>query len=86
MKTPNEFEEQNSTQTSYRPYQKEETSKSLRNSFLPLILLALPVIFIVIALTKVLASEQYNPPLEKETISWRNEPIPLDSSFSDTTR
>jgi hypothetical protein len=86
MKTPNEFEEQKSTQTSYRPDQRKETSKSLRNSFLPLVLLALPVIFIVIALTKVLASEEYNPPLEKETISWRNEPIPLDSSFSDTTR
>jgi hypothetical protein len=86
MKTPSESEERKSTQTSYQPDQTTETSKGWRSSFFALVLLALPVIFIVIALTKVLASEEYNPPLEKETISWRNEPLPVDTSFVDTLR
>lgn len=86
MKTPTESEEQKSTQTSNQPDPTEEANKSWRSSFFALILLALPVIFIVIALTKVLASQEYNPALEKETISWRNEPLPVDTSFSDSAR
>ena len=86
MKTPNESEEKKITQSSSLSDPKTVTSKSWRSSFLALVLLTLPVIFIVIALTKVLASEEYNPPLEKETISWRNEPMPVDTSFIDSAR
>jgi len=86
MKTPDESEEQKSTPSFYKPDEKKLNSKSRRSSFLPLILLALPIIFMLIALTKVLASEEYNPPLETETINWKKETVPVDTSFSDTAR
>ena len=87
METPNEFEHKKSTQKAFsKSNQDLENIRSRRSNFLPLVLLSLPIIFIVIALTKVLASEEYNPVLEKETISWKNEPLSIDTSFSDTAR
>jgi hypothetical protein len=58
-------------------------SKSRRDTLLAPFLLALPVIFILIVLTKVIASDEYTPePLEMEPIrlETRTSPIiPLDT-------
>ncbi len=79
MKTPNAFhDEETNRQAGTSP----EKINTKRHNLLAPLLLAFPVIFIIIALTKVLASEDYvSQPLERESISWK---LPVDSSASQT--
>ncbi len=73
MKTPAETAEENRGKNliDTSSHVSQNNPRIKRSNMLTPVLLALPVIFIVIALTKVLASEEYQyTPLENETV-WK---------------